>query len=295
MKIIIQIFLFTGVLLTTIPGLCQKDTTIYFGVNGRLVRQEKAEIRKEIDFLSSSKLEIRTFRSDGGNWQKLYTEKISRLNSGIYRIMNKGNGIDRLLERKYEKQPDGSLHFAESFDEKLIRTGVTLKQFPLLLQGEVKEYYRNGQIKSISLFENNELINNRNWLENGEHYIDSLFYTADEEPTLFGGNTMIHHHIRQAFKASGLDFSAVTGTLLLGFVVMETGDIKGIRVMKNLNPRIDDLAVKALQTLDGDWKPALLNGKPVRYFMLFPINFISRESTFQYMEFDGFMIHYDKN
>jgi len=295
MKIIFHIFLFTWILLSSTPGLCQKDTTVYFGVNGRLVQQDKAEIRKEIDFRSASQLEIRTSRNESGSWKKLYTEKISRAKTGVYLIKSKGAGVDRWLERKYEKQPEGTFLFAETIDGKLVRTGYSLKQFPLILNGEVKEYYRNGLIKSSSVFENNELLTNKNWLENGEPYIDSLFYSVDEEPTLFGGNTVIHHHIRQAFKASGLDFSAVTGTLLVGFVIMETGEIKGIRVMKNLNTRIDDLAVKALQTLNGDWKPALLNGNPVRYFMLFPINFISRETTFQYMEFDGFMIHYDKN
>jgi hypothetical protein len=164
------------------------------------------------------------------------------------------------------------------------------------LNGEVTEYYDNGNLRSKSLYRNNELLTNENWLENGDRYIDSIFYSADEEPMLSGGNAKIHQHVRQVFNDTGLDFSSVSGNMLLGFVVMETGDIAGIRVIKGLSTQLNNIAVFALQTLDGKWKPARLNGKDVRYFQLFPINFISaQENNFDYMEFDGTMIHYNKN
>jgi hypothetical protein len=65
--------------------------------------------------------------------------------------------------------------------------------------------------------------------------------------------------------------------------------------MKSLGEQINKIAVFALQTLIGKWTPASLHGKPVRYFQLYPINFIVKESTFQYMEFNGSMIYYNTN
>ncbi len=172
--------------------------------------------------------------------------------------------------------------------------GYTLNRLPLILDGEVTEYYGNGKIRSKSHYNRNELIYNQNWLENGDRYIDSIFYSVHEEPTLSGGNFILHQHMRKALTASGLDFSAVSGNLLLGFVVMETGEIAGVRVIQGLGQQINGVAVKALQTLDGKWKPARLSGRNVRYFQLLPINFISKETNFQSLEFDGYMIHYDK-
>jgi hypothetical protein len=118
---------------------------------------------------------------------------------------------------------------------------------------------------------------------------------VDEEPMLSGGNFILHQHVRQVLKDSGLDFSSVSGNILLGFVIMETGEMAGIRVMQGLGSQINGIAINALKSLGGKWKPARLNGREVRYFQLFPINFISRETNFQYMEFDGSRIHYDIN
>ena len=52
---------------------------------------------------------------------------------------------------------------------------------PLLFEGEVTEFYSNGNKKSISVYKNNELVWNKNWLENGEKYIDNIFYSVDKD------------------------------------------------------------------------------------------------------------------
>jgi hypothetical protein len=275
-------------------GWGQHDTVIYIGVNGRLTGPEKALICKEIDYHAHGKIEIHTSRQTGNNWQKLYTEQITVQNSLTFHILNKDAGNRLVTDRIYKKQSNGAYEFSEYSDGKLIKTAYSLYKLPVVLQGEQTEYYANGQVKSKSVFDRNELQYNLNWLENGDRYIDSVFYSVDEEPTLLGGNALIHEHVMKVLKQSGLDYSNVNGNLLLGFVVMETGKMEGIRILNGLNPQLNDVAVKALATYNEIWKPARLNGKPVRYFHLFPINFISRETNFQYMEFDGYMLKYDK-
>jgi hypothetical protein len=295
MKNVVRSLITIMFLVMSKPGFCQRDTVIYTGVNGKLVGEEKADTRRNIIYRSSIRIDILTSRWSGKKWQEILHERITRARDNTFHIKNADVKKEILTIRSYDRQTDGSYLFSEYKGKNLIKTGRTLHQFPLILDGESVEYYENGQVKSRSFFRNNELISNQNWLEDGEKYIDSLFYSVDEEPMLLGGNLKIHQHVLQAFKDTGLDFSSVSGNLLLGFVVMETGEITGIRVLKSISSQINGIAVSALQTLDGIWKPAKLDGKPVRYFQLFPINFIRKEATFDYMEFSGKLIHFDKN
>jgi hypothetical protein len=283
--------------LLTLAGrsLAQQDTVVYIGVNGRLTTEDKADTQKEILFRSPSRFEIRTSQKSGDKWEGTLLEMVKKTGRDTYHLQYKAEKKKKVLTRNYELQPDGAYLFSEYDGNRLMRSGRTLVRFPLILDGETVDYYENGQVKSRSVFRDNELVSNRNWLENGENYIDSIFFSVDEEPTLAGGNIKLHQHVLQAYKNTGLDFSSVTGNLLLGFVVMETGEIKGIRVLKSLSPQINGIAVSAIQTLDGIWKPARLNGKPVRYFQLFPINFIHKAAVFDYMRFDGYLIYFDKS
>jgi hypothetical protein len=295
MKTLISSVFFLVLLTLAVISTAQHDTVVYTGINGRLTAEDKADTRKEINYHSPSRIEILTSKWSGKKWDGILNEKATKIGENSYRIQNKTEKKSKPLLWNYVKQPDGSFLFSEYKDKKLIRSGRTLLRFPLIFDGETVDYYENGQMKSRSEFRVDELISNRNWLENGENYIDSIFYSVDEEPTLAGGNVKLHQHVLQAFKNTGLDFSSVTGNLLLGFVVMENGEIRGIRVLKSLSPQINGIAVKAIQTLDGIWKPAKLNGKPVRYFQLFPINFINKAAVFDHMEFDGYLIYYDKS
>lgn len=297
MKNIIKIAFFAFLLVRAEPAASQIDTVIYTGINGRLTGLQNANVKKEIRFKSSEKGEIRVYRKSDHSWTKSYTEQISvGDDKSYYQIKTTGKGVTGLIIRKYVDNQNGQWKFTEFEGHNPIRTGSSLLKFPILLQGEVLEYYPDGKLKSKSQYLRNELISNENWLENGDKYIDSVFYSVDEEPTLFGGSAWIHQHVRKAFADTRLDFSSVSGNILLGFVVMETGEIAGIRVIKGLSDQLNNIAVHAIKTLNGKWQPARLNGKVVRYFQLFPINFISAQDLhFDYMEFDGTMIHYNKN
>jgi antitoxin component YwqK of YwqJK toxin-antitoxin module len=282
-------------LFVPIAGNGQQDTVVFTGVNGKLTTEEKADTRKEIFYQGPSKLEIVTCRKMDRKWQVTQDELITKEKGNTFTITNKREKKGTTVVRQYERREDGSFYFREYNGKQLIREGRTLMMFPIILVGECREYYESGQLKSISQYANNELIGNLNWLENGDKYIDSVFYSVDEEPMLTGGNTRLHQHVLQAFRNSGLDLTSVNGTLIVGFVVTETGELKGVRIMKSLNTKLNGIAMMAINSLYGKWKPATLGGSPVRYFQLFPINFIVKEATFQYMEFNGSMIYYNTN
>jgi periplasmic protein TonB len=85
------------------------------------------------------------------------------------------------------------------------------------------------------------------------------------------------------------------GRLVVGFVVMENGNIKGLRIENGLGLEMNNLALTAFHTLKGEWQPARLNGENVRYYQLFPINFIYRDFDFDYLEMRGSMLYWEIN
>jgi hypothetical protein len=119
------------------------------------------------------------------------------------------------------------------------------------------------------------LVSNENWLPNGNKYIDDVFYSVDSVAIFKPGNNVLHQHVLTALKDAKIDVNNVTGSIVVGFVVMEDGTIDGIRLLKGLGPKINEVVYQSIYTLPlrGNWNPAQLNGKTVRYFQVFPVNF----------------------
>jgi hypothetical protein len=273
----------------------QQDVTLYTGINGKIVEEEYADRKKEVVSRPRGNIRVTTYARPDGTWQVQYRENFKRLRDNEFRLRAKGVGILGDFVRKYEPLDNGMFRFEEFQEGTLVKTGYSRGRFPLILDGEVIEYYGNRQIKSRSVYSSNQLVSNENWYENGAKYVDNIFYSADEDPMYSKGMTGMHQHLRSAFLESGVDVASVSGNILLGFVVMEDGSIEGIRVLKGIAPALNAVAVNAIKTLEGTWAPARLNSKEVRYFQLFPINFIYRENRFESVEFNGSMLHWDIN
>jgi len=207
----------------------------------------------------------------------------------------KGNGenIPAHCIRTYKKTADNELYFNDMVDRMIVRRGHAQSVIPLLLNGKVTEYYPGEKVKSISIYNNNELVSNENWNNDGEKYIDNIFYSADIYPTYADGIKSLHEHVMKSIKDSGMSTSEFSGSIIVGFVVMEDGTIDGIKIVKGLGENINSIAYEAFNTLKGKWTPAKINGKTVRYFQIFPINFIYKENYLNYAELRGAILHYN--
>lgn len=274
----------------------QNDTIFYFGPNGKMSSGENPVLRKEIKYRGKNRIRVTTEKkSDNGTWTFLFTERIVRKTPDLFHIRIKGQEFTERIVRRFKLQPEGLLRFTDLQNEQVKRTGFTLSKIPLLFHGEVVEYYTNGNKKSASVYENNELISNQNRKENGEKYIDDIFYSVDREPRFLQGTQALHAHVLKTFRESKVDLSQMEGRLVVGFVVMEDGTIDGIRIEQGLGLDVNNLALTAFHTLQGTWQPARLNGENVRFYQLFPINFIYREFDFDYLEMRGSMLYWEIN
>lgn len=273
----------------------QSDKTIFFGVNGKTSDIQKKDVQKEIKYRSNKKISVKTYKANEKDWVPIYTEKISVDNDSVYQIKMKGDEFSGKIRRVFEQKGDNLWKFTDWLGETIKRTGLTRSKIPLILEGEVTEFYPLGRIKSISQYKNNELISNKNWLPNGDRTVDDIFYSVDKEPGFRPGLQALHNHVMQTFKKYNFDFSTVEGRIVVGFIVETDGTIDGIRIIKGIAPTVNQISLNAFATLEGEWIPAKLDDREVNYLQVFPINFIYNVYDFETIELKGSMLYWTIN
>lgn len=285
------------------PGLfAQLDGQVnyYYAANSRLVDQAAdAIVKKEVRTKSDTRYVIKTsILSDGkknDRWTVIEQEKINIENDGTLLIKKKGEGyIPTKIYRKMTQLEPGLYEFSESDISKVLRTGFSTRYLPLHLEGLVTEYHTNGNVKSISQYRDNQLVSNQNWLSNGDKYIDSIFYSADSEPEYKMGPKFFHSYLLQNLYDSDIDLSQISDVVEVGWVVMENGSIEGVITLKGRSRQLNNFLVNTIAALPGEWQPARLNGKAVRYFVSIPLNFEQIEVNFQDLELSKGVMHYNK-
>jgi hypothetical protein len=194
-----------------------------------------------------------------------------------------------------EKLGPGAYLFKESTLNGEIRNGTSTVFLPLHLEGNVVEYHPNREMKSKSVYHDNQLISNENWLSDGTKYIDSVFYSVDQEPEYQLGDDFFKSYLIKSLEKSKIDMTQIEDLVVLGWVVMETGELARPITLAGKSRQLNEFLVKTITELPGYWTPALLDGVPVRYFMSIPLNFIHREANFQEIELTpGGVMHYNK-
>ncbi len=276
--------------------LAGQEENHYYGVNGEPVKEKDNAIEiKELKQRSGRKFTIRTYHLRGDQWELTKREKIRETGEGELLIRVYG---DRLFPGKYNRRMQlvrpGCYEFRETRLERILREGSSSSYLPLRLEGIVNEYYPNGQLKSRSSYRNNQLISNKNWLADGTRYIDSVFYSVDSEPEYKLGNDIFRRHILESLGRSKIDFTQIEDIVEIGWVVMEDGHLNGVIPLRGKIRQLNEVLAQAISELPGSWEPARLNGRPVRYFMSVPFNFMQREVNFQDLEMSGGMLHYNR-
>lgn len=276
-----------AIILLSIPAFSQNDTVYFFGVNGKLKDLAKQDVMKKIDYRGNSKIIVKTYKAAETGWMLIYTENIKVSGDSDYQIRMKSDEFSGRITRKFEKQDDGTYKFTDWLDNKIKRQGQTKSKIPLILDGEVTEFYPYGRIKSVSQYKDNELFFNQNWLPNGDVLIDDIFYSVDEEPQFVPGMGVLHKHVTQVIRNYEFDLSTVQGKVLVAVVVTKDGTIGGVQIVRGISQQLNGILVNAFNTLEGKWVPAKLNSKNVNYFQLIPINFIYNRYDFEYLELKG--------
>ena len=281
-------------LIPLLPVMSQE--LFYYSVNSRPVDQiEEALTLKEVDDKSDRKVVITTREKREDRWIVVSKEKIRALNGDEWKIHYKAERLfASKFYRQYRETEPGHFFFSEYTPSSTIRSGVTTGRFPIHLEGTVTEYWPNGEVKSISEYRNNQLVSNQNWLEDGTPYIDSVFYSADQEPEYEYGPEFFRKYIMQQINRSEWDLSQIQDKVVIGWVVMETGNLEGAIALEGKSRQLNQFLANVISNMPGAWQPARLNGVPVRYFMQIPLNFEVRDVNFQELDYSTGRLHYSK-
>lgn len=283
---ILFLILFSGI------NSFSQETIRYFGANGKITGVDQAVDMLNIRRKSPKKTIVQTFVQKDKKWDKTTTDQYRLENDSTYQIKENSAEFTGIIYRSFHRQVNDLFTFKDVIKKKIVREGTAKSVVPLILQGEVKEYYKNGNIKSISQYNNNELVSNQNWNPDGQKYIDNIFYSVDVYPTFKPGAEVINKSLMSAFKNAGIDISSISGSLVIGFVVTTDGKIEGVKVLKGLGPTINNVAGETFIDLEGDWTPAKLDGKSVPFFQVFPINFIYKTQSLEFAELRGTTLHW---
>jgi hypothetical protein len=270
------------------------DTTIVSGVNGRLFNVEAPEQMMMVHTKGNHRIQIDYYVMINGKWVKSSVEKAKQLEPGSFRITSGRGRTKTTMIRDYVKQDDGSWQFLETNQLQVIRRGYSMLQFPILPNGVLITHYPNGPVKSEEIYRNNELLSNKNWLENGLPYVDDLYYSVDRYPAYSRGNEQINKQIMAKLKENRIDFSAISGKLEIGFVIYENGKIGSFRVLKSIDPYLETLVVEAIRSLEGEWIPARLNDQTVRFFQTFPIHFNHYEMQVEFFDYYSGLVQFER-
>ena len=289
-------YAFLLLLITLFPHLHIKgQETYYYAANTRPVdRMEEAVLMILLDQKSEKKYNLKAWQKNNYKWHEVDWWKIKIKKENLLRIrIGYNRFFPKTIYREITQIEPGAYQFVETHRGKTVREGISSRYLPLHLQGEVTEYYPNSSIKSVSTYVDNQLQSNRNWLPDGSPYIDSVFYSVEQGPEFIPGDVFFNSYLLQHLKDSKIDLNEIEDEVIIGWVVMETGDLEGVIPLQGRSKQMNQFLVETIAGIPGAWEPAVHDGRKVRFFMRIPINFLHDNVSFQDVELRGGLLLYN--
>jgi Ca-activated chloride channel family protein len=161
------------------------------------------------------------------------------------------------------------------------RQWISVKQ-PLPLPEGVSNYAIGAYNTSSLQLKKGSTMQSRTTLEGNQEYFDfdtlndeEIFYVNTEKPAEFTGG----EQVLQAFLLSNLKYpkevaeKGITGTVVIQFTVNPDGTLSDIKIIKGVDPLLDQEALRVIRLTSGKWKPGTHGGKPVKMTMIIPVKF----------------------
>lgn len=290
-----RFFLVFSLLLFFLLEISAQETICYYGSNNRFVESfDQAIMQKQVFTKSAKKYIVKRLFLEGKIWKQESNNCIKIIDETHQKISDKSSGFfSKKIMREFEKINGDSFQFTEYYGGNLLRTGTASRLIPMHLEDTVKEYFPNKQIKSVSFYDNNQLISNENWLSDGSKYIDDIFYSVDETPEYSMGQEYFRNYILKSIQEAKIDLGQYNDIIILGWVIMEDGSIKGVHRVSGRSAGLSNFIIDLIEQMSGVWVPAKLDGEIVRYFMKIPFNFSNSMEGFEHLELSGGMLIWD--
>lgn len=248
----------------------QNDTIVYFSKNGETVTDIKDASNNEVlTKKSKTSYVLKSYYKSKKKWVELNKTTISSLTDSTFLVESPRGKVIRTV-----KPMSGHYFIRDYKDNKLINEGNCKLFFPLVKNGNWKEYSLVTRRLIIDgNYVNNKLISNKYWIE-GLGYINDVFSQVDSVPT-YGDN---YKELLQ-FITESLQYpnyardNNIKGKVIIRFVVMTDGSIKGVEIVEAPDPYLAAEALRVVNSIPSKWKPGTIGGRKVNTRMSIPINF----------------------
>lgn len=136
--------------------------------------------------------------------------------------------------------------------------------------GSAIYYWKNGQMKRDDIYEDGKLNDGLCWNINGEKIKYSKFKIQPEFP---GGTEGLANYLSKNLKyPRNSRTSSIRGKVIVCFKIEKDGKPSDVKILKGVNSVLNNEAKRAVENMP-EWKPALLDGKPVSEELTIPIVF----------------------
>jgi len=256
-------------------GFSQIDTIIYSRANNKPADKKNATKYIEIKGNTEDGFKILRYTKNENQWRLFPKKETAKfINDSTIKIITKINGNKNKTIRIFSNL-ENIFYFQDFYENGRIKQkGHTKTVLPLYLEGQISKYYKSGNIRSIEDYKDNQMIGNKNWLENGERYLDNIFNSVDIYPEYPGGINAFLKYIANNLKYPKSEkYKGIQGQVFISFVIDEQGNIASPYVVRGVNKNLDQAALEVIKSSSIKWSPGILDGNNVKVGYNIPIKF----------------------
>lgn len=138
------------------------------------------------------------------------------------------------------------------------------------LDGELKSYYENGQLKRKEEFRKGKSLTGQCFTSSGQ---DTTFYAYEVMPAFPGGaEGMMKFLAKNIVYPQKARNEGVAGRVVVQFVVDADGLPKNTRILESVHPLLDAEAIRLVSIMPR-WEPAKVDGEIVKVSFTLPVRF----------------------
>jgi len=122
---------------------------------------------------------------------------------------------------------------------------------------------------------------------------ESIQLTEKDISSIAGGDTVyaespkiypefigesLHNYLSEVIGKSNMMYRK-SGVIRASFIVSKLGTADSLKIIQSISPKYDKLFTKTFMAASDKWKPAILNGKPVRVRKLIEIRYLNSDGV----------------
>jgi len=255
--------------------------TFYFSKRNKICNEKDAYYKHSITKTNKNTYIDYIFNKIEDKWDnelfKNFEKLIFKHDSIIFIESYIDDKISIKTKITYRRINDSLFYFKNYNKENIVvQQGTASNILPLILNGKIENFYENNKLKSIEIYQNNVLLSNQRWKENGETDLPNVFNfkLVDKEPKLINDEKDIFNFIIENVKyPDEAKETGIQGRVVVEMVILEDGSICNLNVLNRVNTLLDNESIRVVSLTNKKWTPGEIDNKSVKTYVCIPFNF----------------------